>query len=149
MGLSVWLCSPLDGVNCCGAYRHVCTCVGGLTMVSPSYPVSSICALGHWKSSTPPLSPASVHSLLLHFQQPSHQPARRHLLPEFYLRWGCVSKPLTSEGPADLNRSDPLGEGIAKQWLVPACPQERSCDHAVTDAQRLWLSASPPQKMFM
>ena len=71
----------------CGAYRHVCTCAGGLTMVSPSYPVSSICALGHWKSSTPPLSPASVHSLLLHFQQPSHQPARRHLLPEFYLRW--------------------------------------------------------------
>ena len=45
-----------------------------------------------------PLSLASVYSLLLHCLQPSHQVARQHLPPEFYLRCGYVSQPLTSEG---------------------------------------------------
>ena len=47
---------------------------------------------------TRPSSLASVYSLLLHCLQPSRQVARQYLPPEFYLRCGYVSQPLTSEG---------------------------------------------------
>ena len=39
-------------------------------------------------------------------------------------------------------------ECLTKQWLGAGCTQERSQDHAATDAQRLWLGASLPQKKF-
>ena len=69
------------------------------------------------------MSPASVHSPLLRCPPPSHCPARRHLPPEFYLRWGCVSQSLTSETPAAWTRSNPLVE----QWPGASLPQKRSC----------------------
>ena len=152
------MATPFSTKWCCSAYWggsfwcvYVCiSCMGEVKMESPSYPVSRIilCALAHQQSSTPPLSLTSIHSPLLHCLWPSHQPARRHLPPEFYLKWDYVSKPLTSEGPAALTHSDPLGEGLSNGWVL-AHPQERSCDRAAADAQRLWPGASPPQKKFM
>ena len=47
-----------------------------------------------------------------------------------------------------LSPSDLLGEGLTKQWLGAGRTQEYSQDCAGADAQRLWLRASPPQKMF-
>ena len=43
-----------------------------------------------------------------------------HLPPEFYLK--CFSKPLTPEGLEALTCSDPLGEGLTKQWLDASPP---------------------------
>ena len=109
-------------------------------MVSPSFLVSGTAL-------TDPQ--ASFHSLLLHCLCPSHQPARWHLLPEFYLRWCHVSKALTSENPAAWPHSDPLGEGLAEQWLGASLPQGMLCHHVMAEAQRLWTGAGLPQKKFM
>lgn len=32
----------ITGVDCCGAFKHLYACTGGVKMASPSYPVSSI-----------------------------------------------------------------------------------------------------------
>ena len=88
---------------------------------------SELCALANWHSSTPTFSMASVLSPLLLCPWPSHQPAEWHVLPEFCLRWGCVSNPLTSEGPASRMHSDPSKgleprggscQGMASCWLT-------------------------------
>ena len=109
-------------------------------MVSPSFLVSGTAL-------TDPQ--ASFHSLLLHCLCPSHQPARWHLLPEFYLRWCRVSKALTSENPAAWPHSDPLGEGLAEQWLGASLPQGMLCHHVMAEVQRLWTGGGLPQKKFM
>ncbi|XP_042783301.1 translation initiation factor IF-2-like [Panthera leo] len=67
----------------------------------------------------PSLSPASVRSRLLQCPRPS---PRRRLPPEFHLRRGCGSRPLTSEGLS----SDPLtssAEGLTEPRPVPAAPR--------------------------
>ena len=61
-----WCWEPLE-VDCCGAYRCVCTCMGTVTMVAPSYPVSSIGTL---------FSPISNCAPVLCLQLPS--------IPRFY-----------------------------------------------------------------
>ena len=66
---------------------------------------------------------SSVCSLLLHCLCPSCQPARQHLSPKFYLRWGCVSKPLTSESPTAWTPSNILREGLTGQWPGASLPQ--------------------------
>ena len=71
------------------------------------------------QSRTRPSSPASVRSRLLQCPRPS---PRRRLLPEFHLRRGCGSRPLTSEGLS----SDPLtssAEGLTEPRPVPAAPR--------------------------
>ena len=56
----------------------------------------------------------TVHSLPLPCPCPSCPPARQHLPPDFYLRWGCVSKP-ASETPVAWTHADFLGEVLAEQ----------------------------------
>ncbi|XP_042832015.1 translation initiation factor IF-2-like [Panthera tigris] len=71
------------------------------------------------QSRTRPSSPASVRSRLLQCPRPS---PRRRLPPEFRLRRGCGSRPLTSEGLS----SDPLtssAEGLTEPRPVPAAPR--------------------------
>ena len=75
--------------------------------------------------------------------------ARWHLPFKFYLRWDCVSKPLTSEGSAALTHSDPLEGGSHRAMAGASCPQERSHNCVAADAQRLWLGASLPQEKFV
>ena len=70
------------------------------------------------------MSQASVHSLPLTCPCPSHPPPRWHLPAEFYLRWGCVSKPHTSEIYAAWIHTDSLGEGLAEQWPGTDLPQK-------------------------
>ena len=91
-------------------------------MASPSFLFLSqeLCALTGLQSYTSPLSQASIYSLLLHCPCP---PVRQHLYPEFYLRWGCVSKPLTSENPVAWIQSNPLGQGLVEQWPGAGLPQ--------------------------
>ena len=97
----------------------ICVGMGEVKMASPSFPVSGIrtlcshqLAIRHpsFVSSFPPLPTSTLSATKL-------QPARWHLFPKFYLRWGCVSKPLTSQKPSAMTRYDPLGEGLVKQWL--------------------------------
>ena len=77
--------------------------------------------------------------------------SRQHLLPEFYLRWGCVSKPHTSyttttttttPTPA-LHRPGATltlwGRVSLSNCCVPACPRKHLCDSAVAEVWRLWL----------
>ena len=109
---------------------ELCSCK--LTIKHPSF-VSSFC---------------STLPLLCH-PRPSCQAARQHLPPKFYIRWGCVSKPLTSEGPVLWSTPTLWGRVSSNYGQVPACTQERLHDHVVTDAQRLWLGASMPQKNFI
>ena len=118
------------------------------------------------------MTPASVHSPLLHCPGASCQPARQHLPLEFYLIWGCVSKPLTSESLVARAHSDPLGDDVAKQWpgaglppgnvcavvllqsllsdcgQVPACPRESSRDHEAAEVQSLWQNTTHSQGGF-
>ena len=120
-------------------------------MVLPSFPVLSTRTLCSHQPAIehPSFALVSVHSLLLHSLHPSCQTSRQHLPPKFDLKWGCVSKPLTSEGPATWTFPHPLEEGLAGQWPMPACPWEHSCSHTAAGAQRLWLGAGLPQKKFM
>ena len=110
--------------------------------------VSELCALHNWQSNTPPLSLASVHSPLLHCLWPSHQAARQHLPPEFYLKWSCASQPLTSEGQWLWPAQTFWKRVLLTNGQVPAHPQQLSGDCAAADAQRLWPGASQPQKKF-
>ena len=81
-------------------------------MASPSYPVSSIRTL---LSSTRSLAPLLFLWLLftpLFYtvrDEPISLPGGMSLLS--FISNGAVSKPLTSEGPAVLTCSDPLGGG--------------------------------------
>ena len=113
-------------------------------MVSPSFLVSATRTLRSQQPviKHPSFVSASVHSLLLHRPRPSCQSARQHLPPKFYLRWGCVSKPITSEIPAAWTNSASLGEGVGLPW-------ECSCDCTGAEVQRLWPGAGLPQKKFV
>ena len=129
-----------------------------------------ICALTNRQSSTPPLSPASVHSLLLHCLNPSLQRVRWQLPSKLHPMWGYVSKPLTSESPVAWTYSDPRGEDLAGQWLgvslpqntcvvallksfrdggqVPACPRKCLCNHTAGEVQKLWQNNIQPAPVF-
>ena len=116
---------------------HVCGRGGnGFTQLSSL--TKELCALTNPQSSTSPLSCASMHSPPPPCPCPTHQPTRQHLTPEFYLRWGCVSKPHTSEISLAWTHSDSLGEGLAEQWPGAACHRKCSWDDAVAEVQRLW-----------
>ena len=47
-----------------------------------------------------------------------------------------------------MTHSDPLGEGLTKQWPGTGCTHKCSQDHAAINAQRLWLGTTLPQKKF-
>ena len=70
------------------------------------------------------MSQASVQSRSLPCPCPSCQPARWHLPLKFYLRWGCVSKPLTSENPVAWTHANSLGKGLTEKWLGASLPQK-------------------------
>ena len=50
--------------------------------------------------------------------------ARWHHPPEFYLRWGGVSKPHASQTLAAWTPDESLQEGLAEQWLGASLPQK-------------------------
>ena len=67
----------------------------------------------------------SRFSPLLLCSRPSCQPTSRHFPPELYLRWGCVSKPFTSESPVAWTCSDSLGDGLIEQWSAAFLPHRK------------------------
>ena len=68
---------------------------------------------------------------------PKCPPARRHLPPEFYLRWGCVSKPHISETSMAGSMPTVWGRVSLSNVQVLACPRKHSCDHAAAEIQRI------------
>ena len=61
--------------------------------------------------------------------------------------WLCFQT-LHFQGTAVLTHSDPLGEGLTKQWPGARRIQEHLRDCAAADACRLQLAASLPQNKF-
>ena len=112
-----WCCLPYWGgslwLTC------ACVCMGVVEMASPSSLVSGtgFHVLTDLQSSTHPLSHASIHTLSLPCSCPNSPPAKQYLPPEFYLQWGCVSKPHFSETSEAWTHANSLGDRLAEQWL--------------------------------
>ena len=108
-------------------------------MASPSFLVSGTGTLhSHPPTIKHPFFVSGFHLVPTSRLCPSHQPARWHLPPKFCLRWGCVSKPLTSENPVACTCSNPLGEGLTEHWPGGSRPRKKLCNRAATKVQRLW-----------
>ena len=112
----------------CLTHRGGSLCVHLLEMkmASPSSLISGreFRVLTDTQSCTPLLSQASFYSLSLPCLCLKFVPARWCLLSKCYLRWGYVSKPLTSETPLAWTCTDSLEEGFAKQWPGAALSQK-------------------------
>ena len=125
---------------------HTCVCpcmhaAGKVEKASPSFLISDIGTLCfHWPAINHPCFVSNFYlfppSTLSVCKPSAYQAAPPP--PEFFLRRGCVSKPLTSQNPAAWPTLTLWGRVLLTSGWVLACPRKLSHDSAAVEVQRLW-----------